>query len=117
MSRTLPITMTAILAAALGGCGKQASETQKSDAYPIANMAMSNEHKTGKATGTVTAIDTATGKITLDHSPVPELQWPAMTMGFGAKPEQLKGVAVGDKVSFQFTMTGSKAEIISIERN
>ena len=116
MIKTLPIAALAVLAAILPGCSKQAAPTQNTSADTMTNMAMSTEPKTGKATGTVTAIDMATGKITLDHSPVPELQWPAMKMGFGAKPEQLKGLAVGDNVVFEFTMTGAKAEITSIER-
>lgn len=116
MIKTLPIAAFAVLAAILPGCSKQAAPTQNTSAGTMTNMAMPTEPRVGKATGTVTAIDEATGKITLDHSPVPELQWPAMKMGFGAKPEQLKGLAVGDKVVFEFTMTGTSAEISTISK-
>jgi Cu(I)/Ag(I) efflux system periplasmic protein CusF len=111
----IPAVLPVLLIVA--GCGKPAEQTAK-PAAPAAmeNMAMPTAAKTGKATGTITAIDTATGKITLDHSPVPELQWPAMTMGFGAKREQLKGLAVGDKVAFEFAMTGTTAEISTISK-
>ena len=50
--------------------------------------------KTGRGTGTVTAIDTAGGKITLDHSPIPELGWPAMKMAFKANPSVIGSTAV-----------------------
>ena len=116
MTRTLQIAALAVLTAILPGCSKQAAPVQEKIADSMTNMAMSTEPRVGKATGTVTAIDDAMGKITLDHSPVPELQWPAMTMGFGAKPEQLKGLAVGDKVVFEFTTTGTSAEISSISK-
>ena len=116
MTKTLPIAALAVLAAMLPGCSKQAAPVQEKIADRMPSMAMSTEHRVGKATGTVTAIEKATGKITLDHSPVRELQWPAMTMGFGAKPEQLKGLAVGDKVVFEFALTGTSAEISSISK-
>ena len=116
MTKTLPIAALAVLAAVLPGCSKQAAPTQNTSADNMTNMAMSTEPKVGKATGTISAIDEATGKITLDHSPVPELQWPAMKMGFGAKAEQLKGLAVGDKVVFEFTTTGTNAEISTISK-
>ncbi|OYY77073.1 MAG: hypothetical protein B7Y43_12610 [Sphingomonas sp. 28-62-20] len=116
MTKVLTIVaLPALLVVA--GCSKPAEQAATPTASnAMANMEMSTASKTGKATGTVTAIDTATGKITLDHSPVPELQWPAMTMGFGAKPEQLKGLAVGDKVAFEFTMKGTTAEISTISK-
>ncbi len=116
MIKLPPIAALAVLAAILPGCSKQAAPTQRTGADTMTNMAMSTETRVGKAKGTITAIDMATGKITLDHGPVPELQWPAMTMGFGAKPEQLKGLAVGEKVVFEFTMTGTNAEISTISK-
>ena len=116
MIKTTPIAALAVLAAILPGCSKQAAPTQNTSADTMTNMAMPTEPRVAKATGTVTAIDEAAGKITLDHSPVPELQWPAMKMGFSAKPEQLKGLAVGDKVVFEFTMRGTSTEISSISK-
>lgn len=53
------------------------------------------------ATGEVTAI--SGGNVTIAHGPVPDLQWPAMTMTFEAgSREMLSGVAAGDRVSFSF---------------
>ena len=45
-----------------------------------------------KGKGTVTAIDKSAGSITLDHGPIPEADWPSMTMAFKAKPELLDSV-------------------------
>ena len=67
----------------------------------------------GSASGTITAVDPA-GTITIDHGPVPALEWPAMTMGFAATPEQAGQVAVGQQVDFEFEMRGNKARITSI---
>ena len=67
----------------------------------------------GSASGTITAIDPA-GTITIDHGPLPALEWPAMTMGFAATPEQAGQVAVGQQVDFEFEMRGNKATITSI---
>lgn len=66
------------------------------------------------ATGTIEAIDAAAGKITLAHEPVPSLQWPAMTMGFRATPEQVASVQVGQTVRFEFESKGMDATITQI---
>ena len=43
--------------------------------------------KAVKSSGAVTATDKAAGRITLDHQPIPEVRWPAMTMAFSVTPE------------------------------
>jgi|APAra7269097235_1048549.scaffolds.fasta_scaffold00107_29 Cu(I)/Ag(I) efflux system membrane fusion protein len=40
--------------------------------------------------------------VTLSHGPVPAIGWPPMTMTFHADPMLLKGLKVGDQVSFGF---------------
>lgn len=61
--------------------------------------------------GVVKAVDTAAGKVTLDHGPIESLKWPAMTMAFNATPEQLGSIKVGDKVHFEFTQQGGASTI------
>lgn len=102
---------------ALSACDKSA-ETPKAEAQAdaMADMAMPAKAKMAEGSGTVTAIDTATGKITLDHGPIESLEWPAMKMGFGAKPELLASVAVGDKVEFDLTVTGGASEVTAIRK-
>ena len=72
--------------------------------------------RVGNGEGTIMAIDSSTGKITLAHGPVAELHWPAMTMGFDANGNQLNGLKVGDKVKFSFRWDGKAGEIESIDK-
>ncbi len=83
----------------------------------MSNMAMPEGSKMGKGSGTVTAADAVTGKITLDHGAIQAVGWPAMKMGFSAKPDLLKGVAVGDKVDFNLTVSGSAGEVTASRKH
>lgn len=56
-------------------------------------------------------------KVTISHGPIEGIGWPAMTMGFSAgSPEMLRGLNVGDPVSFQFQKAGSDYVITSINK-
>ncbi|MES1973374.1 MAG: copper-binding protein [Pseudomonadota bacterium] len=122
-----PFLIAALAAAALlSACGQKAETNATATEQPAAanttsaemgNMAMPADAKMGKGTGTVTAIDKAAGKITLNHGPIPEVGWPAMTMAFSAKPDLLEKVAVGDKVAFDVTVTGSAGEVTAISKH
>jgi Cu/Ag efflux protein CusF len=124
-----PQYLTAAFAAAilLSACGKKTETTtaeQSATEMPVATaaatdmgkMEMPVETTMAKSTGTVTAIDKAAGKITLDHKAIPEVKWPAMTMAFDAKPALLDGVAVGDKVAFDVTIKGNAGEVTAIRK-
>ncbi len=122
MNKNLMIAALVALPLGLSGCDKKA-ETPKAEAPKaeatsgdMTGMAMPVGSKMGKGSGTVTAVDAAAGKITLDHGAIPAVDWPAMKMGFSAKPELLKGVAVGDKVDFDVTVTGSAGEVTAIKK-
>jgi Cu(I)/Ag(I) efflux system membrane fusion protein len=55
--------------------------------------------------------------LTISHGPVPELQWPSMTMGF-SKPDAkaFAGVKPGDTVSFQFRRGGPMGyELVTVQ--
>jgi Cu/Ag efflux protein CusF len=61
-----------------------------------------------KATGSVKRVDKATGKVTIAHGAVAELNWPAMTMRFGVSDRKLLDeLAEGRKVDFRFVQRGS----------
>ena len=124
-----PLYLTPALAAAvlLSACGKKAetpAAEQTAMETPAASSAAADMGKMdmpvgatmAKSTGTVTAIDKAAGKITLDHAAIPEVKWPAMTMAFAAKPALLEGVAVGDKVAFDVTIKGNAGEVTAIRK-
>ncbi|HEU0195602.1 MAG TPA: copper-binding protein, partial [Nevskiaceae bacterium] len=54
-----------------------------------------------RGTGVVKATDTAKGTVTIQHHAIASIHWPAMTMTFRADPPSLlKGIKVGEKVSF-----------------
>ncbi len=69
----------------------------------------------GKGVGVVTEVDEANGSITLKSGPIDALHWPAMTMKFKAKPELIKGLSVGQTISFSMNANGGSAEITEIE--
>jgi len=83
----------------------------------MGNMAMSPSATSAikaKGHGTVTAIDKTAGTITLNHGPIPEAKWPAMTMTFKAAPAVADAAKVGEKVDFDVTLTGSAGEVTAI---
>lgn len=110
----------------LVGCGEPSgstSETQTANASAeanqsdgMANMAMPAAEQAAKGNGTVTAVNKAAGKITLNHGPIPEANWPAMTMTFDAKPQVLDGVAVGDVVDFDVIVKGGAGEVTATRK-
>ena len=57
------------------------------------------------AQGKVESVDAES--ITISHGAIPELKWPAMTMGFGkADPQAFADVKPGDTVHFEFKQGG-----------
>ncbi|MCX7586291.1 copper-binding protein [Phenylobacterium sp. 58.2.17] len=111
------------LAAVLTACSPKTEEKAVETAPPpetpkmAEGMAMdASAAKSVKATGTVTAVDAAAGVITVDHTPIPEANWPAMTMGFKATPALAQSVNVGDKVAFDLTIKDGAGEITAIQK-
>ena len=52
--------------------------------------------------GEVRKVDADSGKVTIRHEPIENLEMPAMTMVFKAgKPDVLAGVKAGDKIRFR----------------
>lgn len=79
-------------------------------------MTQSGAARTASAEGRVTAIDSEAGTITLDHGPVPAMDWPSMTMAFDAAAEVRDHVAVGDSVTFEFEASDAGNRITSISK-
>jgi Cu(I)/Ag(I) efflux system protein CusF len=78
-------------------------------------MGQAKQGTTASATGTVTAISPAGHKITFDHGPIPDINWPAMKMEFAAAPSvDLSKVKVGDKVRFTLSGSGNSYTVQSI---
>lgn len=122
--KTLYLVTLLAGAVSLSACGQKAETNTATADIPavtnadsdMGNMAMPAGAKMAKSVGTVTAIDKAAGKITLDHQAIPEVNWPAMTMTFAAKPAVLNGIAVGDKVAFDVTVTGNAGEVTAVTK-
>ena len=67
--------------------------------------------------GTVEKVDTAQGKITIDHGAIPNLNMDAMTMVFRAQdPALLKDVKAGDKVQFTADRVNGQISVTSIKK-
>ena len=67
--------------------------------------------------GTVEKVDTAQGKITIDHGPIQNLDMEPMTMVFRAQdPNLLKGLKAGDKVQFTADRVNGQLSVTSIKK-
>jgi Cu(I)/Ag(I) efflux system periplasmic protein CusF len=67
--------------------------------------------------GTVEKVDTAEGKITIDHEPIPNLNMDAMTMVFRVQDAaMLKQVKAGDKVQFTADRVNGQISVTSIKK-
>ena len=108
---TMRIAAAVLAAVTLAGCNEATPDPQPSEA-----MAMEAAAKSGKGAGTVTAVDAAAGTVTIDHAPMPEVGWPAMTMTFKADPALLAGVAEGDKVAFELTVADGAGTVTALTR-
>lgn len=68
------------------------------------------------AQGEVRKVDKGTGKITLKHGPIVNLDMPGMTMVFHVKdPAMLDQVKKGDKVKFAAEKMGDNFTVTKIE--
>jgi Cu(I)/Ag(I) efflux system protein CusF len=107
----------ALLAAtALAACGNQEAPSQAGAPAPAENAsADAATPMNATASGTVQSVDAAAGRIVIAHGPVESLDWPAMTMGFKATPEQVQSVQPGQQVEFAFTASGMEASITRID--
>ena len=123
----LSLTLVALAAAAsLAGCNRKETALADAAAPPaapaaaapaatgsdMAGMPMAADAKMAKGTGTVTEVGADT--ITVNHAPIPEANWPAMTMGFKAAPDLAKSVKAGDKVAFDLKLEGGAGTITAI---
>jgi Cu/Ag efflux protein CusF len=70
---------------------------------------------TANGTGTITALNAANHKVTLDHGPIPAINWPSMKMEFAvASSVDLAKLKTGDKVDFTLSGSGNTYTVQSI---
>ena len=109
----------AIIASLLFGGFAVALSTVESRAQGMGNMPMKKESApiatTASGTGTVTALNAARRRVTLDHGPMPDIKWFAMKMEFPVAPSvDLSKVKMGDKVHFTLSGSNDKYTVQSI---
>jgi Cu(I)/Ag(I) efflux system protein CusF len=69
------------------------------------------------ASGYVRAIDAESKKLTIEHDPIPDLNWPSMTMRFAYENDAaVRGIKTGDKVKFDFVQEGRTSLLKTIEK-
>jgi Cu/Ag efflux protein CusF len=94
------------MASALLASGEVRAQGMSPNMDNMPGMGGAKESATAGGVGTVTAVNPASRKVTLDHGPLPDINWPAMKMEFATAPSvDLSKVKPGDKV--RFTLTGS----------
>ena len=95
------IGLTALIATALlHSLSAMSASTPPVAAASSQSVANSVNVKVGYSTGVVTKINTKIGSVELNHKDIPGIM-PAMIMEFYVKDRRmLKGLRVGDKVSF-----------------
>lgn len=69
-----------------------------------------------QSSGQIEALDPEAGQVSIAHDAIPALKWPASTMDFQARREQLEGFSVGDQVRISFQSEGDQAALVSIEK-
>lgn len=105
------IVLISLAALSLAAC-KPAEPAMKDHEMPTAPAV-----KSGSGKGVVKAVDLKAHTVTLDHEPIPAVGWPAMTMTFPvASPELLNGIAAGQTVTFEVTVTDNKPVITALKR-
>nr|WP_260851625.1 efflux RND transporter periplasmic adaptor subunit [Denitromonas ohlonensis] len=69
--------------------------------------------KTYEAVGSIDALDAASNSVSMNHDPIPALQWPAMTMDFGLDSADVaKGLLPGEPLRFTFEDRGDGEFVI-----
>jgi Cu(I)/Ag(I) efflux system protein CusF len=73
-------------------------------------------HAQHQASGKVTKVDRAAGRVTIAHGPVASLKWPAMTMAFEVKDKALfDKLQPGASIEFSFVQSERKHVVTAVE--
>jgi len=68
--------------------------------------------------GTVTKVDEAQGKLTINHGPIKNLDMEGMTMVFRAgEPAMLKEVKAGDKIKFDADRVNGQLTVTKLQKS
>lgn len=93
----------------------KASLTRMSEPEAEPAMDMPSQTATVMGNGVVKAVKAGERKVTLQHEPIVELEWPAMTMDFAVSDEvDLQALSAGEPVMFELEDTGKSYVIRTI---
>ncbi|CAM5192465.1 Cu/Ag efflux protein CusF OS=Castellaniella defragrans OX=75697 GN=HNR28_000165 PE=4 SV=1 [Castellaniella defragrans] len=95
----------------IGGLGVALASVAAAPALVIAAQPVQ-----ARAQGTVVRIDAAHGRIAIRHGAISALELPAMTLFYHIDPALLKGVSVGDRVSFTAERANGQYRIVALEK-
>lgn len=83
-------------------------------AMPAAQATAKSANKMAHGIGVVKGLDAKQSMITLDHEAIKELNWPPMNMDFKvANAKLLKGLKVGQKVTFELKSEGGMNALVT----
>lgn len=115
------LILAAGMALGLSACNQPQetpAATDEATAGPtdMATMPMTSDGgaQTGTGTGVITAVDPAAGTVTVEHDPIPDFGWPAMTMRFTASPAIMEAVSTGQRIEFDVSVRDGVNEITAI---
>ena len=106
MKKTATLTLALLLSLGAG--------TALAKAMPDMGSQQAMPGATHQATGVVKKIDAKAGRITIAHGAVKSLNWPPMTMPFKISRSQAETLKPGQRVSFEFAVSGMDATITKI---
>jgi len=118
------LILSAAAALGLSACG-QPETAPPAEMTPAAEMPMGSNMSSmpmpggqaammGAGSGVITAVDAATGTVTIDHGAIPAVNWPAMAMTFTAPAAVLAGAKVGDRVAFDISVHDGVNEVTAL---
>jgi Cu(I)/Ag(I) efflux system membrane fusion protein len=91
-------------------------DSEASLAGALARLSAPAAASTVKGRGKVLGMDAKTGRVELEHDPIPELQWPSMTMEFAVRDKaQAAALKPGARVEFEMRREPDKDGTYLIE--
>ena len=108
------ILMGVLTAIALAGMSSVSASEQSHSSMKTMDRMAAAEGEAVQAEGVVKAIQSEQAKITINHGPIPSLNWPAMTMDFPLEDKAVAAqVKAGDKVRFEFLPDSPRGYLIT----
>ena len=120
----IALGIMAVASLALVSCGEEGATQEPRDGTRADVSAGSGDQTPAgeiegplhTGSGDITEIDGS--RVTISHSPVETLDWPAMTMTFVTQsPAMIDEFSVGDPVNFEFGQSGETYVITGITRD